>query len=189
MRIFIGTEPSQSRAEKVLEYSIRKSTSCDVDITMMRRGDPGFDWGQGPTGFTMFRFAVPELCGFEGFAIYLDCDMLVRRDISALYSYRKPGKWVCHSHAQGDCVSVIDCSATDLRIDQLKGLRKWDARQILEPIYDRSIPDTWNTMDQAGGALIHYTGLNTQPWVTDTPHPDPEAGRLWFDMEKEYQAA
>ena len=186
LKVFIGTEPKQVRAERVLEYSIRKYASVDVEITMMRQGDPGFEWGQGPTGFTMFRFAVPELCNHEGFAIYLDCDMLLLADIAELYDYRKPGKWVCHSCENGDCVSVIDCSATALNIYTVRGLPKWGVRTVLEPIIDRSIPDKWNSLDLAeGAALIHFTGLATQPWLTNECHPDPEAVKLWYDMEEE----
>ena len=201
IRIFIGSEPMQLRAEKVLEYSIRANTRTAVDITMMRNGLPGFDyWHQpkNPTGFTLFRFAIPHLCDFRGHAIYMDCDQLVLGDVAELASYFVPGKWVQHPHREGDAVSVIDCAAVGHQvpnwptIDELKSgkLRKWDVRGRLEPIISRSLPSDWNSMDRLTPStrLVHYTDLTTQPWKPEAdrsylPHPDQQAEKLWYDYE------
>ncbi len=201
IRIFIGTEPSQWRADRVLEYSIRENSEADVDITMMRAGEGDFDWpnSANPTAFTMFRFCIPEMCDFNGFAIYLDCDMLVLDNIGELLWFAKHGKWVQHAHREGDCISVIDCAAVKTlhwpSIDELKKgkLRKWDVRMRLESIVSRTIPTAWNSMDKFKHnetRLIHFTDLSTQPWLDRDPpydrppHRDAAAVHLWNAWEK-----
>ena len=81
IRIFIGTDGDfHQDAEKVIEYSIRKNTEQEVDLNFIR---PGYK--NGVTGFTNHRFIIPELCNYEGYAIYLDVDMLVLGDLSELW--------------------------------------------------------------------------------------------------------
>jgi hypothetical protein len=135
---------------------------------------------QGPTGFTNYRWAIPYLCDYQGYAIYLDVDMVLCADIAELYEYRKPGKWVCNGQKEGDCVSVIDCSAVSLTPNQIKSERKWVIRQQLKGIYDKSIPDEWNSWDSPG-KLIHFTDLRTQPWLKEG-HKNQEAVNIWREF-------
>lgn len=176
IRVFVGTAPEHAKAERALEHSIRRHASAPVEINWMRVGDFEFK-SVGPTGFTLYRWCIPHLCNHEGYAIYLDVDMILTADIAELYEYRKPGKWVCNGDIQGDCVSVIDCSAVKLTPNEIRGQRKWDIRQQLKSIYDLSIPNEWNAKD-CYGKLIHFTDLRTQPWICDG-HKDPELANLW----------
>lgn len=201
IKVFVGTEPNQRRAERVLEYSIRKHTTSDVDITFMRSGDPGWDdWdGHGPTQFTLFRFAIPELMGFEGTAIYLDCDMLVLDDISKLADQARMQRWCKNSDPQGDCVSVIDCQAVKavgwpaIEVLKLGALRKWDLRHRLNMVISNTIPREWNHCDRYEPKytkLIHFTALDTQPWHPEPGreygiHPDAAAEAKWLEYERE----
>ena len=40
------------------------------------------------TDFTFSRFLTPYLCDFEGWALFMDCDMLVLDDLAALWRLR-----------------------------------------------------------------------------------------------------
>ena len=40
------------------------------------------------TAFSFTRFLVPYLMNYKGWAIFMDCDMLCRSDISELWKYR-----------------------------------------------------------------------------------------------------
>ena len=177
IRVFIGTHELQKDAEKVLEYSIRKNTAQDVDLTFMRPG-----WETPPTGFSSHRYLIPKLCNYRGYAIYLDVDMLVLGDLSELYSYKQPEKWaICKTNkvnpkAQNrDEVAVIDCNAARdtlpreeiLKIREGKSIAK---RALISGNYYASvIPKEWNAHRVSNDSkLIHYTSLRTQPW-----HPDP----------------
>jgi len=91
---------------------------------------------------------------------------------------------------------VIDCRAMRGLIptmSQLRqgALRKWDVRQKLAPVYERSLPDAWNDLDQLRNTtkLLHFTSLEMQPWHPEEgreykPHTDPMAVGLWEEYER-----
>lgn len=86
IKIFIGTEPKTELARKVLEYSILKNTNSQVQFNPML----GEDWVVRPnqyvgTGFSLLRWSIPERCNNEGFAIYLDADIIALGDIKELW--------------------------------------------------------------------------------------------------------
>ena len=189
IRVFVGTDGDfQQDAEKVLEWSIRKNTKEEVDVTFMRPG-----WKTGCTGFSTHRYLIPELCEFQGYAIYFDVDMLVLGDLTELMSYKLPGKWTItkrHEHKTGikhrwrDEVSVIDCSAFKAILPTSSELRRENqavvAATTLRGYYSETIPRTWNAKILTPEAkLIHYTNLRTQPW-----HPDPTIDYTPFPCEK-----
>lgn len=188
IRVFVGTDSDiHGDAEKVLEYSIRTNTQEEVDLTFMRPG-----WKAGVTGFTPHRFLIPEMCNYEGFAIYLDVDMIAIGDLSELWEYRTAGKW-CTTNNQDDDVSVIDCSAfTDLpneqQIRQLGRSAKLQCKRIVGNRYHANISPLWNIEDKVvpDMKLIHYTSLDTQPWKpipghNYKPHASQEAVDLFFE--------
>ena len=73
--IFVGADRSQSLAVKVLDHSIRRHTTMDVKLRSMddvELPEPK-DVRQGKrTGFSFTRFAIPQLMGYTGKAVYLD---------------------------------------------------------------------------------------------------------------------
>jgi lipopolysaccharide biosynthesis glycosyltransferase len=156
---------------------------------------PAAGRGYWATPFTMFRYAVPELAGHKGFAIYLDADMLVLDDIAELWAYRKVSTWASCDSYKGllaDYVSVIDCSAfKHLRIKDLKEGKytKFNIQEFTKP--EPIIPDHWNRLDkyEEPTSLIHYTQMITQPWrpwadVLDyKPHPNSKAVEFWNKYE------
>ena len=84
-RVFIGYDHRQPISYQVLQHSIVTRSSKPVSITPLilpqlplRR--------QGLTPFTFSRFLVPYLCDYQGWALFLDLDMLVRDDISELFA-------------------------------------------------------------------------------------------------------
>ena len=86
IRVFIGTEPKTEIARKVLCFSIEKNTSQPVEFYPMM----GDSWVIRPnpyigTGFSLFRWDIPKKCNYEGFAIYLDADILCLSDIKELW--------------------------------------------------------------------------------------------------------
>lgn len=188
IRVFIATDGDiHQDAEKVVEYSIRKHASEEVDINFIRPG-----WKSGCTGFTTHRFLIPHLCNFEGYAIYLDVDMLLLADIKELWDYRQPGLWM--TTPKRDDVSVIDCSAfrnlpSPYNLEtKPKMYNKKYIRDVIGAHHVEGIPLDWNTCDTITptAKLIHYTDLNTQPWRPIPnhdykEHPDREAVNLFFE--------
>jgi hypothetical protein len=93
IRVFIGYDQREAIAFHVLSSSIQERSSLPVSITPLRlmqlRGllrrprDP-----LQSTDFAFSRFLVPHLCDYQGWAIYMDCDMLAREDLLQLWLLR-----------------------------------------------------------------------------------------------------
>lgn len=103
MKIFIGYDDKEAIAFHVLVHSIIKRSSVPIEIIPLKRSNlkdilfrerGEFD----STDFSISRFLVPYLSGFEGKSIYMDCDMLCLIDINELLrliDWEKPAVWVC----------------------------------------------------------------------------------------------
>jgi len=101
--VFIGYDPEEDALAKMCANSIRQHTSDDVKIVPLIRDhlrayghiDRKID-RKATTQFSLTRFAVPWLMGFRGLAIFLDCDMLITRDIKEMFAFaeRDPSKAV-----------------------------------------------------------------------------------------------
>jgi len=91
--VFIGFDPREAVAYNVLAYSIQMRSSQPVSIAPIMLSQIGdiFQRERHPlqsTDFSFSRFLTPYLSGYEGFAIFMDCDMLMRTDIADLWSLR-----------------------------------------------------------------------------------------------------
>lgn len=94
--IFIGYDKRVRVAANVLIDSIYNHSSEPVSVTPLvieqlrfqnlywRDRDPNQS-----TDFSFSRFLVPYLMKFDGWAIYMDCDMLIQNDISDLWQQRE----------------------------------------------------------------------------------------------------
>lgn len=93
IRIFIGYDPNETIACHVLAHSIMTRSSQPVSITpLIKRQLVAYTRERAEnesTEFSLTRFLVPWLCGFEGHAIFMDCDMLMLDDIADLWKYKK----------------------------------------------------------------------------------------------------
>lgn len=158
------------------------------------------------TNFSFARFAIPEIKSYVGKALYLDADMLVFRDIADLWDLSfgnatvivqeelpehaaAPLKAGAPAKRMKQCsVMMIDCSRA-----------KWDVREVVAGLdgaytYEElmhqlcilpddeiryGVPFHWNSLEHYDHAtrLIHYTDMETQPWVS----PFNRNGGLWLD--------
>jgi hypothetical protein len=89
LRIFIGYDPVESVAFYTLAHSILRRSSMPVTIAPVARKQLAgvYRRERGPTestDFSLTRFLVPWLSGFDGWSLYMDCDMLCRADIAGL---------------------------------------------------------------------------------------------------------
>ena len=84
-RVFIGYDPRQPLAYNVLQHSIVRHAKEPVAITpLLLKQLP--TKRRGLTEFTYSRYLVPWLCGYEGRAIFMDSDIVVRADIGELFA-------------------------------------------------------------------------------------------------------
>ena len=89
VRIFLGTQPEQYRAERVFFWSIEqvRDPSRVYEIYLMKDLE-GFDRRGWTTGFTNYRFAIPHLAGGAGRAIFNDVDEAYFGDPAELFDLR-----------------------------------------------------------------------------------------------------
>jgi len=93
LNIFIGYDSREDVAFHTLAHSIRRRSSAAVSIApvkLARVQEQGlYTRERGPTESTEFsltRFLVPALSRYQGWSIFMDCDMLCRADIAGLAS-------------------------------------------------------------------------------------------------------
>lgn len=90
IRVFIGYDPAETVAYHVLCHSILRRSSQPVSFTPINKANiPEFRRGKedGSTEFSFSRFLTPYLSGYTGQSIFLDCDMIVRCDISEIFKH------------------------------------------------------------------------------------------------------
>lgn len=205
IRIFVGSDSRmrETGMEATLEHSIRAHTSAEVEVTFMTAladplwsgwaSQPDLPYGKGDkkgwaTHFSGFRWCVPEAAGHQGFAIYLDADMIVLGDVAQLWRrWRLPGKATTLATGATE-VMVIDCSLRGPPIAELRqkplrmsGMAKpYPRKPVISALWD--LRDTWTK----GAQLVHYTNMRTQPWhpwpdAFDYPpnHPNRKCQELW----------
>jgi hypothetical protein len=90
LKICIGYDPAETVAYHVLCHSIQRQSSGPVAfIPIDKTNIPQFTRGMedGSTEFSFSRFLTPWLAGYDGLAIFMDSDMLVRGDIYDILDY------------------------------------------------------------------------------------------------------
>lgn len=99
LNVFIGYDPRESVALYTLAHSILRRSSIPVSIApLMQSQLKGlYTRPRGPTESTEFsltRFLVPALSKFQGWSLYMDCDMLCRADVAELAAHTDAEKAV-----------------------------------------------------------------------------------------------
>ena len=91
-QIFVGFDTREKIASDVCEYSIKKNSKNNVNISLLKTDElrkkkiyKRNEDKLSSTEFTFTRFLVPYLMNYKGFAIFCDCDFLWLNDISDLF--------------------------------------------------------------------------------------------------------
>lgn len=212
-RIFIGYDPREDIACRVLKYSLEKHSSQPLDIRLLVLKGLDFERKFDPlasTEFTYTRFLVPYLCNFKGKAIFMDCDMLCRGDIMEIFELDLSDYWlrvVKQDHRPTSKYKMDGQIQTQyprknwssFMLLNCEKLAVWTKENVqtksgawlhrFEPIPDErigEIPKGWNVLDRYDGdtKLIHYT--EGGPWFENYKnHP---YGDIWLRCRDEYLA-
>ena len=195
IQVFVGSCREHWLPLKVLEYSIRRNTQSTVNVTPLYESNIDIpETSKTPTAFSLQRFLPPELCRFQGRAIYLDSDMVVSADIRELWEHDMKQAKVCCCEGWQTAVTLYDCSVGWRVEDIVARLNsgEWRYKQLVnygfEPAVDHSISGLWNVIDRPwrrhilnpAAKLRHFTWLPTQPWLS-ARHPYEH---LWINELK-----
>jgi mitochondrial fission protein ELM1 len=202
VRIFLGTEPAQYRAERIFVYSIERvrDPARVYEIHLMKEL-AGFDRRLWLTGFTNYRYAIPYYAGGAGKAIWNDVDEIYLSDPARLFDLdmEDHGILTVPKLSEGarpdSSVMLIDC-AQMAPIWPLRDAQRRSARKLLDRA--QSVPGIcgplrpeWNARDaqyvEGQSHLIHYTALHTQPWQplpARYVYQRNPVGDVWHDLER-----
>ncbi len=201
VRIFVGTEAAQARAERIFVWSIDlvRDPSRTYEIYLMKELT-GFDRRRWLTGFTNYRFAIPDFASGAGTAIYNDVDQIYLTDPGELFDLPLEEHGFLSIAENDSSVMVMNCEKmrSIWTLERAQHERKTALLKnalSINNLWGQLAPE-WNARDEeyrAGKSkVLHFTALHTQPW-----HPFPQefvyqespVGKVWEDLEHSANAA
>lgn len=152
MKVYVGYDTREDIAYQVCKHSIlTKQPQADVrPLKQQELRDAG--WYTRPldklasTEFTFTRFLIPELMDFKGWAVFMDCDMILTTDIKELFD-------------QADDQYAVMCVKHDYTPKE--GVKMDGQKQTIYPRKNWSSVVLWNCEHEANRKL-------TQDFVNDT---------------------
>jgi hypothetical protein len=159
LRVFIGWDSREPIAFHVAAHSILRRASKPVAIIPLvqdqLRSAGLYTRERGATEateFSMTRFLVPYLSGYEGFSIFMDCDVLCKADIHEMVDLERwpidAAVQVCqHHYTPKDAIKMDGCAQTTYPC------KNWSSVMAFDNGLCRALtPDYVNT---ASGVELH----------------------------------
>lgn len=120
IRIFIGFDARETVAWHVLTHSIMARATQPVSFVPLALNNLGSLMTRErnalqSTDFSFSRFLTPYLSSYEGWSLFMDCDMLVMRDIAELWALRDDRYAVMcvkHQHDPKETRKFLDAPQT-----------------------------------------------------------------------------
>lgn len=188
--IYIGTEEAQQLPTEVLKHSILSRTQQSVEFVEMNRIASKLQQKM-YTGFSFYRFSVPEQMHFQGRAIYLDADIISLCDINELFTLDM-GEHKVLARIRGE-ERPVQRRYTSVLLFQCDRLTHWKWDRLCEeanaaeaaykammwakpdcPYYGDygDLPPPFNHLNQYDERtkILHYTHVKFQPWKNSS-HP------------------
>lgn len=192
LRVFIGHDQRESVAFHVLSHSILSKASVPVSITPVKRSmlesvhSRPLDAKQS-NEFSFTRFLVPYLSGYQGWSLYMDCDMLCRVDIKELFDAADRSKAVHvvkHDYTPKDDVKYLgtkqyaypkknwsslmlfnneQCGALTPRyVNQAEGFELHQFKWLESDTQIGQLPKVWNHLvgeypENPDAKIVHWT--------------------------------
>lgn len=171
IRVFIGFDTVETVSYHVLCHSIQARCSEPVSITplMLSQLDGLMTRERHElqsTEFSFSRFLVPYLCNYEGWALFMDCDMLVLDDMAELWKLRDDNfavQVVKHDHVPEETTKFLGQPQSKYE------KKNWSSVMLFNNAQCRGLaPDYVNT---ATGLELHrFQWLTSDDLIGDIPH-------------------
>ncbi len=195
VRIFLGTEPAQYRAERIFVWSIEqvRDRSRRYEIYLMK-DLADFDRRGWKTGFSHYRYAIPALAGGCGRAIYNDVDQIYLSDPGELFDMDMGQAAIMGITEKETSVMLLDCGKM-AELWKLQDVQRATKHKPFRAAAQQrglwgTLPAEWNARDHefvpGQSKLLHFTTLHRQPWhpfPKDLKYQPHEQAKLWLDME------
>ncbi len=169
-RIFIGFDTKEVVAYHVLSQSIIDNASIPVQLSpiVLSNLEGLFTRERNAlqsTEFSFSRFLVPYLSGYEGWSLFMDCDMLLRADIAELWALRDDRYSVmCVKHDYQPKVETKFLGQTQTKYEK----KNWSSVLMFNNAKCRALtPDFVNT---ATGLQLHqFKWLDSDDQIGELP--------------------
>ena len=172
--IFIGVDPRERAATNVLIDSLYQNSSSPLSITPLitpQLENQGLYWRKRDpkqsTAFSFTRFLIPYLMNFEGWAFFLDCDMLCKGDIKRLWEMKDENysiMCVKHEHIASEKIKFLG------EVQSSYPKKNWSSLMLMNCNKCKAL--TPNYVNEASGLELHRFH-----WLRD----DNEIGSLPID--------
>ncbi len=197
IRVFIGYDPREAVAYNVLAYSLLAGSSRPVSVApvalaqlkdvLTRERHP-----LQSTDFSFSRFLAPYLSGYEGWSVFMDCDMLMRDDVAKLWDLRDDRYAVLvvkHDHRPSETRKFLDQPQTAY------GKKNWSSVMLLNNARCRALTPEY--VNAASGLELHqFKWLDNDALIGELPRrwnhlvgydaPSPEASLVHFTQGGPY---
>lgn len=197
--VYVAATAAEWLPTRVLEFSIQEKSALPVQLHRIASFERNIPMprelrNRPRTPFSFQRFLIPELCGYQGRAIYLDADMQLFTDIGELWNTPMDGHDLItvREGTKGRkgqfSVVLLDCLRLRWRIESIvQGLDecRYTYEQLMHEMcvagsVGRTLDPGWNSLEKyepGQTRLLHYTDMDTQPWVSlNNP-----LSHLWVD--------
>lgn len=171
IRVFLGYDARECVAYHVASHSILARSSQPVGITPLALSQLGGVFtrerdAKQATDFSFTRFLVPHLCGYEGWAIFMDCDILMLDDIAKLWALRDDRcavQVVQHDHRPRESTKFLG------QVQTSYPKKNWSSVMLMNCARCTALtPDYVNT---ASGLDLHrFNWLEDEKLVGTLPH-------------------
>lgn len=172
LKVFIGYDHRQPVSYNVCQHSIFTQSSQPVSITPLVYDQLPITRTDGLTPFTFSRFLVPYLCNYQGWALFLDLDIILVDDIAKLFALaddkyavmivNNPDPKMAFERAS---VMLFNCAKCKILTPEFindtsnKGLHQI---QWADPSEIGELPHEWNLLigydeKNPDAKLLHYT--------------------------------
>ncbi|MGY9000133.1 MAG: hypothetical protein ACKVIK_09450 [Rhodospirillales bacterium] len=171
IRIFIGYDPREAIAYNVLCHSIQERVSEPVAITPINLEHlRQLMWRERhdlqSTDFSFSRFLTPYLCDFKGWALFMDCDMLILDNIANLWDLRDDKyalQCVKHNHVPTENTKFLDQPQTQYE------KKNWSSVMLFNAA--RCMALTPDYVNNASGLELHrFHWLGNDNLIGTIPH-------------------
>jgi lipopolysaccharide biosynthesis glycosyltransferase len=193
IRVFIGYDSREASAFHVCVQSIIEHSSRPVEIHPLALNNMESFYTErhvdGSNAFIYSRFLVPYLCGWQGWAIYLDGDMLLRCDIAELWAQRQVNHGVSvvqHEYKTRYPVKYLGAQNPDYE------RKNWSSVMLWNCGYYPNRKLTPEFVTQATGEYLHrFEWLKDEQieplsvdwnWLTMEYHENPGAKLLHYTV-------
>lgn len=166
-RVFVGYDSREDIAFRVCESSMRRQSSIALDIRPIVQSElrtRGLYWRPkdplASTEFTYSRFLTPYLAGYQGWALFCDCDFLWLSDVAELVEMADPAMAVMcvhHDHRPTEATKM------DGAVQTTYPRKNWSSLMLFNCGHPSTRSLTPQAVNTQSGAYLHRV-----QWAADT---------------------